>query len=162
MICGNLDLINLIIGMKKFSLILVVMFLVGCSAGVDEDTVVVGDNDEDYCQGSEMSEMGSEIYPVNPRFGVEGDRLGQMLTAIDCGEDRLAETGFDQSYEGGLRVVLMEGENAGAVMELEELGFVCEENSCERSEAFMPVELEALIDSEALSVIDFSDCINCG
>lgn len=138
------------------------MFLVGCSAEVDEKGMVAGDNGGNYCQGSEMSEMGVEIYPVDPRFGVEGDRLGQMLTAIDCGEDRLAETRFDQSYEGGLRVVLTEGYNDGTVMELEELGFVCEENSCERSEAFMPVELEALIDSEALSLIDFSDCINCG
>jgi hypothetical protein len=148
--------------MKKFSLVLVVMFLVGCSTGVDEKSVEVGDNGENYCQGSEMSEIGSEIYPVDPRFGDEGDRLGQMLTAIDCGEDRLVETGFDQSYENGLRVVLTEGGNNTAIMEFEELGFVCEENSCEKSEAFMPIELEALIDSEALRVVDFSDCINCG
>lgn len=119
--------------------------------------------DGEYCMGSEETEIGGVNYPVYPEYGNEGDILGQMLTAVACGEERLAETGFDEEYTGGLRVVLVDTEeNTDSLNALNELGFVCEGNECEKSEAFMPIDLYPLLEGGVTGLIEYSDCTICG
>lgn len=119
--------------------------------------------DGEYCVGSKATEIGGVEYPVYPTYGAEGDILGQMLTAVACGEERLAETGFDKEYTQGLRVVLLDtDENEDGLNVLNELGFVCEGNECEKNEPFMPIDLYPLLEDGMTAMFDYSDCVDCG
>lgn len=124
-----------------------------------EKYMISGDEYSMYCEGEETIETGDVAYPVAPQFGEKYDRLGQMLTAIACGEDRMKETGFDQSYDGGLRVSLKEN-NAEIKASLEGLGFACSEDRCEKEDSFMPLDLAPIM--QFASEIVGSDCTICG
>ena len=164
--------------MKKMLLIaLTAVVLNGCG-GVVEDTAV---DDFDatnlepvvqesvYCtQEPTYNDAGAVVYPIDEKYG-DLNYLGQLFTAADCGEERLAEfTGGNETYGLGSTIWLNTVPSEGFLEVLLATGYECNENTdssatCSTWRLDGEVPVVTILTLEGfVGEIKMDDCVNCG
>ena len=120
------------------------------------------------CVGNpiEREEIGGTRFPVAPKYK-HLNWLGQLFTADDCGEARLAEfySGEDASYELGSTVWLKKKPNQQLRRLLKAVGYNCkegDEKSCTYWSVNQTSVYKLLLLKAYKSKIKQDDCVSCG
>jgi hypothetical protein len=115
------------------------------------------------------SDIGGDVYPTDPKYGDRLGYLGQLFTAVPCGEQRVQKImGVDgENYIFGAEITLREAPSENLFKNLNTLGFVCNEKSdlknCKDWRLVNSVKVNDILKLEPFSQ-EFShiDCTNCG
>lgn len=117
------------------------------------------------------NEAGRTVYPIAMKYK-KLPHLGQIFTAIDCGDIERAKriSGFDQNgnYTAGMLIKWKEGGASGQIREaLRKLGFTEPDKQTMRADHSFSINdlrtlRDLLLDPDAVQALDREDCISCG
>jgi len=113
------------------------------------------------------TEIGSVVYPISDQYS-HLHFLGQIFTAAECGQDRLAEVVDaiqpevyeDGEYGLGVNVILEGGVPSEVVQTLTSRGFQCVDLQCQYEDT---IQVNTLVElKEYAHYFERDDCIRCG
>jgi len=115
-----------------------------------------------------MTDIGRTVYPISEMYK-QLPHLGQLFTAVDCGEERVKQLSGvkGNEYTLGARIALKDIPSAELIKVLKEIGFDCstksDEVSCQEWTLTESVTIQQLLKLKPFSsAIGRDDCVNCG
>lgn len=140
----------------------------GCSSSTQDEADRYIKKNPEYCTNNPITtDNGNTKYPSIPLYN--NLKLGEIFTAIHCGENRLSElnTVNENTYTAGSIIWLKEAPTPEMLATLKTIGYTCSggsEGNCKkwRLES-TTVPLDTLISLEPfITNIEEDDCIFCG